>query len=80
MKKNQNGNNCEVLGTSAEEATHVKQQNPLATKRAEIEADPMYRTDLNAGFNTTRQKATTRARREGNVRPLGGGTAKANRD
>ena len=76
MKKNQNGDNCEVLGTSAEEATHVKRQTPLATKRAEIEADPMYRTDLNAGFDTVRQKATTRARRDGNARPLNGGAAK----
>lgn len=76
MKKNQNGNNCEVLGTSADEAIHVKRQTPMQTKRAKLEGDPMYRTDLNAGFNTTRQKATTRARRDGSVRPLGGGAAK----
>jgi hypothetical protein len=48
----------------------------MQTKKAEIEADPMYRTDLDAGFNATRQKATTKARREGNARPLGGGAAK----
>ena len=76
MKKNQDGNNCEVLGTDAEKATHVKRQTPLATKRLEIMSDPRYVTDLNKGFDTDRQKATTKARRDGNVRPLGGGAAK----
>ncbi len=76
MKRDQNGNNVQVLGTDAEKATHVKHQTPFQTKKAEMEADPMYRTDLNAGFNGPRQKATTRARRDTNVRPLGGGAAK----
>ena len=75
MKRDSRGNNCNVLGTSAEEATHVKHQTPMQTKRTEIMSDPMYRTDLDAGFDTTRQKSTTKARRSGNTRPLGGGAA-----
>ncbi len=76
MKKYQNGSNCEVLGTSAEEADFVKRQTPMQTKRLEIMSDPRYATDLDKGFNTDRQKATTKARRDGNVKPLGGGAAK----
>jgi hypothetical protein len=76
MKKDANGNNCDVIGTKAEEATHVSTATPFATKKKEIMADPMYRTDLNKGFNTARQKATTKARRDGAVRPLDGGAAK----
>jgi hypothetical protein len=83
MKKNSNdirrgATNCNVLqeGNDPSDHAHVKKQTPMQTKRAEIMSDPMYRTDLNDGLNTERQRATTRARREGNVRPLGGGNAK----
>jgi hypothetical protein len=73
--KNQ-GNNCNVLGTSADEATHVTRLAPITTKRKEMMQDPKYVTNLNDGFDVERQKATTRARRDGNTRPLGGGAAK----
>ena len=71
-------NNCPVLqqGDNAEDHAHVKRVTPFDTKRAEIYNDPMYTTNLNDGFDIERQKATTRARRDGKARPLGGGAAK----
>jgi hypothetical protein len=66
------GNNCKVMGTSAEEATHVRQVSPLDTKRAEIYNSPEYRTEFENGINPKREAATTKARRSGHVRPLGG--------
>jgi hypothetical protein len=72
MKTDSRGNNCRVLGTNADEADFVKQASPMDTKRAEIYNSPEYKTDLNAGFSGPRQTATTKARRFGNVRPLGG--------
>lgn len=70
--------NCEVLGdgSNAADSAHVSMTTPMKTKRAEIMNDPQYRTNLNDGFDTKREKATTKARREGNVRPLDGGAAK----
>ncbi len=72
MKKNQKGNNCKVLGTCAEEADFVKRQTPMQTKRAEIYNSPEYRTEFENGIDPKREAATTKARRFGNVRPLGG--------
>ncbi len=70
--------NCRVLqeGNNPEDHAHHTKRTPMQTRRAEIMSDPMYQTDLDKGFDTKRQKATTRARREGNARPLGGGSAK----
>lgn len=71
MKKE---NNCPVLGqgSNTQDHSHVKRTTPFETKRREIYNDPMYATNLNDGFNVERQKSTTRARRDGKVRPLGG--------
>jgi hypothetical protein len=66
------GNNCNVLGTSAEEATHVTRVAPITTKRKEMMNDPKYVSDPDKGFNVARQQATTKARRSGSARPLGG--------
>jgi hypothetical protein len=76
VKRDSRGNNCQVLGTNADEADFVKRQTPMETKKAEIYNSPEYKTDLNAGFNGPRQRTTTKARRVGSVRPLGGGAAK----
>jgi hypothetical protein len=66
-------NNCRVLqlGNESEDHSHVSKITPQKLKKPEFEAS-RYETDLNAGFDVERQKATTRARRSGNVRPLGG--------
>ena len=66
--------NVSVLGdgTNPSDSAHVTRKTPLDLKRKEFEETKQYRTDLNAGFNTKRQAATTRARRNGDVRPLGG--------
>jgi hypothetical protein len=70
--------NCNVLqeGNGPADHAHCAKRTPMQTRRAEIMSDPQYQTDLNEGFDTKRQKATTHARRDGNARPLGGGSAK----
>lgn len=72
MKRDSRGNNCRVLGTNADEADFVKRQTPIQTKRAEIYNSPEYRTEFENGIDPEREAATTKARRFGNVRPLGG--------
>jgi hypothetical protein len=76
MKLEQNGNNCAVLGTDADQATHVSKKTPLQTKRAEVMNDPKYRTKFENGIDPNREAATTKARRDGSVRPLGSSGAK----
>ena len=68
-------NNCTVLqqGDNAEDHSHVKRQTPFQTRKQEIMNDPQYQSEA---MDREREKATTRARRFGNTRPLGGGTAK----
>jgi hypothetical protein len=70
--------NCEVLGDGSDpgDFAHISKTTPRKTKVKEVHGDLQYRTDLNAGFDVERQKATTKARREGSVRPLGGGISK----
>jgi hypothetical protein len=75
----QRGNNCCLLqeGNSPADHAHVKRQTPMQTKKAEIENDPMYRTEVDSGLGPRREAATTKARRGPNsVRPLDGGFAK----
>jgi len=63
--------NCNVLQTGDNPAdhTHCKKQTPMQTRKAEIMQDPQYQSEA---MDRAREKATTRARRFGNVRPLGG--------
>jgi hypothetical protein len=70
--------NCPVLqqGDNAEDHAHVKKVTPFDTKRAEIYNDPQYRTQFENGIDPKREAATTRARRDGKTRPLGGGAAR----
>jgi len=70
------GNNCNVLGTCADEATHVSTITPMKLKKREYANDPAYQTDHNSDIDKTRETKVTKARREGDVRPLGGGIAK----
>lgn len=71
--RDERGNNCAVLGTSAEAATHVTRQTPMQTKKKEIEGDPQYQAKA---MDPKREAAVTKARRENNVRPLDGGIAR----
>lgn len=66
--------NCCVLGdgSNAADHAHVKRQTPMATKKAEIMGDPQYKSEA---MDSKRESAVTKARREGHVRPLGGGSA-----
>jgi hypothetical protein len=66
--------NCPVLGdgTNPSDHAHVTKATPLDLKRREFEETKKFRTDLNAGLDTTRQTATRKARQHGKVRPLGG--------
>jgi hypothetical protein len=66
--KNQDAN-CRVLGTRAEEADYIKKQTPWTTRKLEIMNSPQYQSEA---MDREREKATGRARREDNVRPLGG--------
>lgn len=67
--------NCNVLqeGNRPEDHSHCKKQTPLETRRREIIEDPQYQSEAT---DSEREAATTRARRDGNTRPLGGGAAK----
>jgi hypothetical protein len=74
MTRDSQGNNCELLGTGANlsDHAHVTRQTPLATKKKEMMNDPRYTTKAESDLDPRREAATTRARRAGNVRPLGG--------
>src|SRR5262249_13166119 len=67
-------NNCSVLGTGDNPAdhAHVSVTTPMKTKLKEFQNDPIYGTKFANGMDPTREKAVTRARRQGNVRPIGG--------
>jgi hypothetical protein len=71
--KNQKENNCRVQGTQADEANYIKRQNPWTTRKLEILNSPQYQAEA---MDREREKSTTRARRDTNVRPLNGGAAK----
>lgn len=70
--------NCAVLGDGCNSAdhSHVSKTTPMKTKKKEYANDPMYRTQAESDLDPKREKATTAARRGGNVRPLDGGVAK----
>lgn len=70
--------NCCVLGDGSKAAdhAHVSVTTPMKTKKKEYANDPMYRTDNNSDLNPVREAATTRARRDGDARPVRGGAAK----
>lgn len=70
-------NNCRLLqtGDNAADHSHVTRQTPMQTKRKEIMNDPRYLTEVDSGLGPKREAAATKARREGHVRPLGGGVA-----
>jgi hypothetical protein len=65
-------NNCRVLGTGDMPAdfAHISTATPMDTKMKEMENDQRYRTNLTPDINQSREKAVSRARRTGNVRPL----------
>ena len=69
--------NCCVLGDGENSAdhAHVKKGTPMQLKKQEYANDPMYQTKAESDLNRKREKATTAARRGGNVRPLDGGVA-----
>jgi hypothetical protein len=66
--------NCEILGdgTNPSDSAHVSKRTPLSLKKKEIENDPRYRTEFESGIDPKREAATTKARRDGQTRPLGG--------
>ncbi len=68
-------NNCRVLGdgTQPEDHEHCKKQTPFQTRKQEILNDPQYQSEA---MDRAREHATTKARRDGPVRPHGGGAAK----
>ncbi len=68
-------NNCNVLqtGDKASDHSHCTKTTPMKTRRAEIMNDPQYQSEA---MDRAREHATTRARRDGPVRPHGGGAAK----
>jgi hypothetical protein len=70
--------NCRVLGDGSKpgDRDHISTTTPLQTKIRELKNDPRYKTELVPDIDATRQKSTAKARRDGNVRPLGGGAAK----
>lgn len=67
MKRKEN--NCRVLGTSREDADYITSSSPMQTKKKQM------LSAREAGTGAAREKATTKARRGGNVRPLDGGRA-----
>ena len=67
--------NCRVLGTNADEADYITKITPMQLKKREYANDPMYKTKQGSDLNRSREKAVTKARRGGNVRPLDGGVA-----
>ena len=66
--------NCSVLGDGSQKGdhAHVTKSTPLDLKRREFQEAKQYRTELAPDIDSKREAATTRARRTGNVRPLGG--------
>ena len=66
--------NCRVLGAGSEpeDFAHVTKSTPLDLKRREFQETKQYKTELAPDINQAREKAVSRARRAGNVRPLGG--------
>lgn len=50
--------------------SHVKSVTPLQTKQRELQDDPRYRTDLDAGINEVRQDETRRKRMDKEVKPI----------
>lgn len=70
--------NCAVLGdgTGANDSAHVSRITPQQLKKREYANDPMYKTSVDSGLGPKREAAVTKARRDGNVRPLSGGAAK----
>jgi hypothetical protein len=66
--------NCSVLGDGAspEHFSHVAKTTPRQTKVKEIKESPQYQSEA---MDPKREKAVTKARRYGDVRPLGGGVA-----
>jgi len=69
--------NCAVLGDGSqpEDHAHVTKSTPLDLKRREFQQAEQYKTELAPDINQTRDKAVSRARRVGNVRPLDGSGA-----
>lgn len=66
--------NCCVLGdgSGSGDHAHVSKRTPLQTKKKEMTDDLSFKGDA---IDRDREKATTKARRGGNVRPLDGGNA-----
>ena len=67
--KNNNNNNCNVLGTGdkVSDHDHVLRLKPLALKKRELANDPTkVETDRERSANTTK------LRNHGDARPLGG--------
>jgi hypothetical protein len=65
-------NNCRVLGTgdASEDFSHISKSTALDLKRQEFQETKQYRTELAPDINQAREKAVSRARTRGNVRPL----------
>lgn len=63
--------NCKVLGdgSGSGDHDHVAMSTPMDVKRAEFKEAPRY--DEGA-IDRARERATTKERRFGDVRPLGG--------
>ena len=66
--------NCEVLGdgTNTGDFAHIARTTPRKTKVNEIKESPQYQSEA---MGRKREKAVTKARRYGDVKPLGGGVA-----
>jgi hypothetical protein len=59
--------NCAVLGTDADQASHVSKSTPMNRKRQEIQESPQYQ---DGAINKSREQRTTRLRRGQNVKPI----------
>jgi hypothetical protein len=59
-------------GTNPNDSAHVSKSTPLDLKVKEIKNDPRYQTEFENGIDPKREAATTKARRDGQTRPLGG--------
>jgi hypothetical protein len=72
MQRHSQGSNCALLGTgeNASDHAHVTKSTPLDLKRREFRETKQYTTELTPDINQAREKAVSRARRTGNVRPL----------
>jgi hypothetical protein len=82
MNKNQNLNtNCSVLqtGDKPEDHSHISHSKPITLKRQEMSEDPKYTGRYHTSarpedMDVRRERAITKSRRGGAVRPLDGGT------